>query len=85
MVDDDEEYDPGELAHWVAAPMKDVGSFEQFHEVVNRAEKIIRERDAMREVLVEASSALDTLCFSHARDDRDRGYAVQRKIDALVK
>lgn len=28
----------GEIAHWVAAPMKDVGTFEQFHDVVDRAE-----------------------------------------------
>lgn len=30
-----------ELAHWIAAPMKDVGTFEQFHEVVDRAQKVI--------------------------------------------
>ncbi len=30
-----------EQAHWVAAPMKDVGTCEQFHEVVKRAKKVI--------------------------------------------
>lgn len=30
-----------ELAHWIAAPMKDVGTIEQFHNVVERAEKLL--------------------------------------------
>ena len=32
----------GEIGHWVAAPMKDVGTFEQFHEVVARAEAVVK-------------------------------------------
>ena len=41
--------DEAELAHWIAAPMKSVGTIEQFHDVVARAEKVIkllREREA---------------------------------------
>jgi len=32
-----------ETAHWIAAPMKDVGTFEQFHEVVDRAARALKE------------------------------------------
>jgi hypothetical protein len=39
-----ESEDLGEIAHWIAAPMKDVGTFEQFQEVVDRAEHALRGR-----------------------------------------
>jgi predicted transcriptional regulator len=35
-----ETLEPGDLAHWIAAPAKGIG-FEQFHDVVERAEKVI--------------------------------------------
>ena len=38
-----------ELAHWIAAPMKDVGTLEQFHEVVDRAQKVIDQLRAREE------------------------------------
>jgi len=31
----------GETAHWIAAPMKDVGTIQQFHEVVERADAVM--------------------------------------------
>lgn len=37
MSDDD----VGEVAHWIAAPMKNVGTVEQFHEIVDRAERAL--------------------------------------------
>ena len=30
-----------ELGHWIASPMRNVGTSEQFHEVVDRAAEII--------------------------------------------
>jgi hypothetical protein len=38
---DEDPYMDGDLAHWIAEPMKDVGTTDQFHEVVNRAQKVL--------------------------------------------
>lgn len=34
-------YGDGDLAHWIASPMKDVGTSEQFHQVVDRAQRVL--------------------------------------------
>jgi hypothetical protein len=55
MTDDeaDTNVDIGEIAHWIAGPMSKVGTFEQFHDVVHRAETVIK--------LLRAGEGLDTL------------------------
>lgn len=58
--------DPNEWGHWIAAPMRNVGTITQFHKVVNRAQQIIdklsKERDAVQAAY---DDACDEIIASH--------------------
>jgi hypothetical protein len=48
----------GEIGHWIAAPMKDVGDLDQFHDVVDRATQVIGPlRDLLRRTLPDLEIA----------------------------
>lgn len=57
--DTDKRIEAQELGHWVAAPMKDVGTCEQFHEVVDRAAHLADQIIYLREQIERIRKILD--------------------------
>jgi hypothetical protein len=55
----------GEIGHWIAAPMKDVGTLDQFHEVCHRAAQVI---GPLRDLLSRTLPDLEIAANAHRSD-----------------